>query len=244
MPNQSSIFTAECHAILTALKEIVSHPQKDFTILSDSKSVLQALGHFNSFNPLIIEILEWLQLSQSCGQSVSFCWCPAHVGVGGNEKADVLAKMAVSRLNIIKCHLPLNDFYPCIRSAFQDLWQFCWDLETQKMKEVAASVRPWRYFSLPRREEVVLSRLHIGHTRLTHRFLMEKLPQPHCEDCIVPLTVRHLLVECPSYCDERHKFLGDCRDRDGSLSLSTILGSNFSENIFKYLKTLKIFNEI
>ena len=40
LPNQSSIFTAECYAILTALKEIVSHPGKHFTILSDSKSVL------------------------------------------------------------------------------------------------------------------------------------------------------------------------------------------------------------
>ena len=185
-----------------------------------------------------------MQLSLSCDQSISFYWCPAHVGILGNKKADVLAKAVISRLNAIKCHLPVSDFYPCIRSAFQDLWQFCWDLETQKMKEVAASVWPWRYSSLPRREEVVLSRLRIGHTRLTHAFLMEKRPQPYCDDCLVPLTVRHLLVECPSYCDERQKFLGDCKDRDGSFSLSTILGFNFCKNIFEYLKTLKIFDEI
>ena len=72
LPNQSSVFTAECYAILTALKEIVSHSGRHFTILSDSRSVLQALGHFNNSNPVILEILEWLRLTQCRGQSVSF----------------------------------------------------------------------------------------------------------------------------------------------------------------------------
>ena len=112
------------------------------------------------------------------------------------------------------------------------------------MKEVASSVRPWKYTALPRKEEVILARLRIGHTRLTHSFLMEKGPQPYCEDCLVPLTVRHLLVECPSCGDERSEFLGDCRDRDGSFSLSKILGASFCTNVFKFLKALGIFNEI
>ena len=162
----------------------------------------------------------------------------------GNEQADVLAKGATNRVGFIKCHLPLTDFYPCIRAAFQDMWQFCWDLESQKMKEIASSVRPWRYSALPRQEEVVLTRLRIGHTRLTHGFLMERGPQPYCEDCLVPLTVRHLLVECPSYCDERAQFLANGRDGEGLFSLSKILGFDFCKDVFKFLKALGIFNDI
>ena len=32
---------------------------------------------------------------------------------------------------------------------------------------------------------------------------MEQRPAPFCDDCIVPLTVRHILVECPTYNDMR-----------------------------------------
>jgi ribonuclease HI len=34
------------------------------------------------------------------GVMVSFCWVPAHVGVEGNEKADVVVKSAVRREGI------------------------------------------------------------------------------------------------------------------------------------------------
>ncbi|MPC91781.1 hypothetical protein E2C01_086839 [Portunus trituberculatus] len=37
--------------------------------------------------------------------------------------------------------------------------------------------------------------------------------QPYCEDCLVPLTVRHLLIECPSLMDLRNRYLYRCRGR-------------------------------
>ena len=90
---------------------------------------------------------------------------------------------------------------------------------------------------MERRKEVVLSRLRIGHTRLTHGFLMKKEPQPFCEDCLVPLTVRHLLIECPSLLDARNKYFSGCKTNDGSFMLSRILGSDFKEdNLFNFIK--------
>ena len=107
------------------------------------------------------------------------------------------------------------------------------------------SVHPWRYFSLPRKFEVILSRLRIGHTRLTHGFLMEKGPQPFCNDCLVPLTVRHLIVECPSFIDERIQYFSNCKDIQGNYSLSKILGCHFNaNNLFKYIKDIGILNKI
>ncbi|MPC86108.1 hypothetical protein E2C01_080924 [Portunus trituberculatus] len=50
-------------------------------------------------------------------------------------------------------------------------------------------------------------------------------PQPYYDDCLVPLTVRHLLVECPSLIDLRHRYR--CRDGDsGVYLLSEVLGSS------------------
>ena len=47
-----------------------------------------------------------------------------------------------------------------------------------------------------RREEVVLTRLHIGHTRLTHSYLLKLEDQPFCISCNEPFTVKHFLIDC------------------------------------------------
>ncbi|MPC74693.1 hypothetical protein E2C01_069066 [Portunus trituberculatus] len=50
-------------------------------------------------------------------------------------------------------------------------------------------------------------------------------PQPYCDDCLAPLTVRHLLVECPSLTDLRHRYLYRSRGRDsGVYYISRVLG--------------------
>ena len=246
LPDQSSIFTAECYGILIALKEIASHSGDDYVICSDSLSVLQAIGHFNLLHPIILEILEWLHLLKISGNTVSFCWSPAHVGVTGNEAADSLAKAAASRCDITNCALPVNDMFPVVRSAILDSWKFTWELEHQKMKEIANSIFPWKYSPMTRQREVILSRLRIGHTRLTHGFLMSGDHQPFCEDCLVPLTVRHLMIECPSLSDQRERYFpSSCKGTDGGFSLAKILGVDFMEDrLFGFIDAIDILNKI
>ncbi|MPC60001.1 hypothetical protein E2C01_054036 [Portunus trituberculatus] len=48
----------------------------------------------------------------------------------------------------------------------------------------------------------------------TPMYLLTRDPQPYCDDCFVPLTVRHLLVECSSLIELRHRYLYRCRGRD------------------------------
>ena len=54
---------------------------------------------------------------------------------------------------------------------------------------------------LLRWKQVLLSRLRIGHTRLTHSFLL----LPECGTCQCLLTVKHILVECVDLNDVRNK---------------------------------------
>jgi len=42
----------------------------------------------------------------------------------------------------------------------------------------------------------LLNRLRIGHTRLTHSYLLSGDDLPECGTCQCPLTVKHILVEC------------------------------------------------
>ncbi len=55
-----------------------------------------------------------------------------------------------------------------------------------------------------RRDEVVLS--PIGHTNLTHSFLMAKTEQPLCDRCNVVLSIDHIVTYCQKYQVARNKF--------------------------------------
>ena len=60
---------------------------------------------------------------------------------------------------------------------------------------------------MKRGQQVKLSRLRIGHTRLTHCHLMEKSPQPNCTMCSEPLTVKHVLIACPQYANTKTELI-------------------------------------
>ena len=51
----------------------------------------------------------------------------------------------------------------------------------------------------------MLNRLRIGHTRLTHSFLLSGDDLPECGTCQCSLTVKHILVECVDLNNVRNK---------------------------------------
>ena len=52
---------------------------------------------------------------------------------------------------------------------------------------------------LSRREEIILARLRIVHTRLTHSYLLKREEHPYCIGCNTPFTVRHFLLDCADF---------------------------------------------
>ena len=93
LPDNASIFSAEIKAIDLALDHIEQSRSSDFIIFSDSLSVLQSLHNRHIENPLLLDVLlkhnELAELNR-----IVFCWLPSHVGIKGNEKADIAAKSA------------------------------------------------------------------------------------------------------------------------------------------------------
>jgi len=229
LPAFASVFTAEISAIILALQIIFTLPVSSFTIFSDSRSALASLQFFtpSSQHPLILSIFEWLYLLIRRGYVVRFCWVPGHVGVPGNEKADRLAGEGATHAPP-QSPVPFRDMFCSIRVAVLDTWKRRWEVigATTKMREITDKVfRPWSYADVHgRRAETALSRLRMGHTRLTHSFLVSGDVQPYCDDCLVPLTVRHLLVECPSLGELRDRYLYRCRGEGREFRLSEILG--------------------
>ena len=65
-------------------------------IITDSLSSLQALKSQKLNNPIVSNILHMCHYL-SGHKDIVFCWVPSHIGIQGNERADVLAKAALDK---------------------------------------------------------------------------------------------------------------------------------------------------
>ena len=73
-----------------------------------------------------------------------------------------------------------------------------------KLRKIKDNIDVWpSSYHRNRKLEVSLCRLRIGHTLTTHKYFMEGKHRRFCDDCLVPWTVEHFLVECPNYIEER-----------------------------------------
>lgn len=249
---ESSIYTAELYGVLCALDLVAGIQRSRFLIQCDSRSVLQSIRHFNSTHPLVIKVLVQLYQLKTQQKSVQFCWCPSHVGILGNEAADRAATDAAnSNLPIHSDRLPAKDWYPHIKRRVNEQWNERWRAVTgNKLREIKDSVKVWSSSTQPtRKASIILTRIRIGHTKITHQFLMEKRHQPYCGDCLVPLTVRHFLAECPTFADERRLLFPRARNLNTEQTMRMMLSETETSTpdittLMEYLRSINILNEI
>ena len=60
--------------------------------------------------------------------------------------------------------------------------------------------------NMSRYDSVLINRLRIGHSRLTHSHSLCGDDPPTCQLCGLPVSVRHILVECVGLWDIRTKY--------------------------------------
>ena len=65
-----------------------------------------------------------------------------------------------------------------------------------KLLTIKPTLEEWNEnFRSTWKEGVALSRIHIGHTRITHSFLLKEV-QPMCHACQTAYTIKYVLTEC------------------------------------------------
>jgi ribonuclease HI len=207
LPDNSSIFSAELHGILVALEFIDRHECGRFVIFSDSLSCLQAIYNAKWSNPLICDILEKCHFLSLSGKDVHFCWVPSHVGISGNDRADAEAKAAL-QLPVSDCKVPHTDLKQKVTLYLTKHWQTKWDqFVFNKLQPIKKTIGVTTFKGIiKRRDEVVLHRVRIGHTHLTHCYLLKAEEQPQCNSCHCALTVKHILIDCPQLSSFRQKY--------------------------------------
>ena len=179
IPDGSSIFTEEAKAIDLALDFIADcEISKNFIIFSDSLSVLKSLDHTSSKNPQIQKLLE-KQHDLSIYNEIIYCWIPSHIGIPGNENVDLKAKES---LNLQPTNFPIqfSNFKPIINRYILNNWQTSWN---NSVGNKLYDIKPNIGSSQPvvrniQLEEVVLASIRIGHTRITHSYLLNSEEPP------------------------------------------------------------------
>jgi ribonuclease HI len=238
LPDRCSIFTAELRAILLALDFIEGSHHDKFLILSDSLSSLQSIKNCNLDHPLTRLILEKCHIFYEMGKNVSFCWLPSHVGIKGNEKADSAARAALS-FQITEFKIPYMDIKSTTEAHFVKVWQEHWNNITfNKLKLIKPNLGLTKLTSVrSRRDQTVLYRIRIGHTYLTHCFLLKRDNHPQCSSCNCDLTVEHILLNCPALNAARFKYFT-------AGSLVELFNTVPSSNILSFLKEIGLYSQL
>ena len=174
-------------AIEHALKAIQEEKYQNAIIISDSKTAISAINNIYSTNNTILNILELHEKLTHNGTKTEILWIPSHIGIGGNEKAD------------------LEDLSKSIKRKLATNWENEWNnIASQYIKNlIDNSQTSTESIKLSRIEQVAINRIKIGHTKITHAHLLTREPAPTCYECKETITTDHLILHCPKYKDAR-----------------------------------------
>ena len=233
LPNNASIFTAEIKAIDLALDAIAESEDDHFIIFSDSLSVLLSLENKKLDNPLVVNLLHKLHLLSTAHKTIFFCWIPSNIGIRGNEAADVAAKESLD-FNITASQVAYTDLKPHINSFIANKWQERWSC----CPEIKPTLGVWPSgFRNSSKEEVVLSRLRIGHTYFSHSYILRQEDPRECTACQEIYSVRHVLIDCID--------LGLIRPRFYTVpDMKSLFDTVSVDRILSFIKEVNLFDKI
>ena len=162
-------------------------------------SCLQAIGSEDTENPLICHIMNLLWALSDKGTHVRFCWVPSHCGIEGNQIVDQLAKETLDHDIDPLTTVHYADLKPVVNSYIQQEVKIKWDVsihgrDLYLLKPTLGPPRKFKHLTIA--EEVVITRLRIGHTKVTMSHILSRGPPTACQHCGQTLTIEHMLLEC------------------------------------------------
>jgi ribonuclease HI len=212
LANFSSICSAEMLAIYHALKYAHENSLHSPIVYTDSLSSCHALEKKTSDDYVYEMILEVLAKMKATNAKI--CWIPAHVGIEGNEKADELAKIALTMTDVpsIQNKIRNVDAAVMIKNQSRDMLQKEYD-ECEKgikFKKIFPKIlqKPWFNKNGMEANEIKLINRLISNFSYDKRWLFRfrKSDTENCDTCDTVETAEHLIFQCRKYLQTRRKF--------------------------------------
>ena len=189
-------------------------------------------------NNIIIEIIEKIHYLTSVDTEVVFCWIPSHIGIIGNTKADKAAKLITDH-ELSNSKIPYRDIKPTISKYVNKIFKTHWDTQVNnKLHNINPDLNiKTTQLNCDRKDDVKLTRLRIGHTRLTHEFLLLKEDPPECIPCGCILTIKHILIDCIDFKHIRDTFYSEA-------NLKTLFENVAGDIILAFLNEINLYDKL
>ena len=119
----------------------------------------------------------------------------------------MVAKSALD-LTPDKYNIPYTDLKPKINNFLHEKWQQRWNRNIHnELFQVKPFLEGWRQaFRKSRKEQVTITQLRIGHSRLTHSLILKQEQEPQCSTCHTPCRIKHVLLECKVFNNTRKHY--------------------------------------
>ena len=184
---------------------------------------------------MIMEIKRLLVKIYLDRKKIIIQWIPAHVGIIGNELADMLAKEAMEIEEITELDLVLEEYISMIKRKIKEENLERWKSTNNFFVSLFRDLGKWRWISSGfRRCDVLISRMRSGTVGLnSFLYTIGLANSPDCIYCInIKETISHYLLSCPRHTLPRIKLfkrLNSIGIKDDTITLSLLLtGSDFS----------------
>ncbi|GIX77396.1 putative 115 kDa protein in type-1 retrotransposable element R1DM [Caerostris darwini] len=142
--DEASVFMAELEAIEMAIHHIISNNILHSKIITDSRTVLQALNNPANCSPSIFQLKQLLSMTSA---NIELIWTRAHIGIHGNELADQFAKQATSKDTIDQhMYIPIRYIKKLLYHEILTVWQNHWvnSAKGRAVFEIYGKVNPKR----------------------------------------------------------------------------------------------------
>lgn len=233
------------HAILEALKKIIQN-RSDATIITNKIPKDNFKIYDETQSKTTARIKELLHMIKLQGLSVIFLLLP-------NQLYSIITTEIHNNETNTKIVIDLQgnnvgpnpgyskqDVIRFIRRKMIQQWEPIWRCyktsNTHKSIDLFISLNSDP--KMTRREQVLITRIRTGHSKITHRYLLENTSPPLCDICQVRLSVEHIITSCRKYENIRTMYFNPNE-------IDKILYSvPFQNQIVKFCKTTNVMLEI
>ena len=193
----STNYKAEADALQTAAETLYANRdaiQTRVVVFSDALSVLQAVQ--NPQNKDLNSLVSALARLQQATEHTIIQWIPSHCNIAGNEEADRLARKGGQQPQEEQ-----DTSYEEAKTIIKEKQKRRW------LQQHPEHNRNDAYYLLSRSEQVCIVRLRTGHSRLRHHMHTKfRIGESAVCPCgTAPMTVEHLLQDCPTHQNLRAK---------------------------------------
>lgn len=263
----STVYAAELYGISLALQIAQAYAdrngsRRNVAIYTDNQAAIWSItkteGRTGAY--ILEEIARQIQDLQDRGRPVQVRWVPAHVGIPGNEAADIAAKEATGWRED-GTRAPTADEPPklfplkttlrrrCKQQA-EITWSANWRKDTKGRATFRNTSTPTKrvlklHAGLRKRDSALLVQLRTEKIGLKDFLFSRKVPDvtsSRCECGAIRQTVAHVLLYCRTYNDLRNRIFGRLPGRH---NLRTILNKpQLATKAIEFMEQTQILGQV